>query len=221
MTPVLAADPLDYSTWLLARSAGITAYVVLSAGVVLGLAMALRLVKPRRRAVVVVLHERLGLLALGLLGLHGLLILFDGWLKPGLLGVLVPFTMDYRPLWTGLGIIAFYLTAALSLSFYLRARIGARRWRSAHRFIPVAWGLATLHVLFAGTDAGSLGMQVPLALVVATVLAMLGFRWLAGAPRAPVRVPMRAPVAAPEPDPEPVPVHDTLWIGHAGGHDRR
>ena len=39
--------------------------------------------------------------------------------------VLVPFTLDYRPLWTGLGILAAYGAAGLSLTYYARRRLGA------------------------------------------------------------------------------------------------
>ena len=38
--------------------------------------------------------------------------------------------MEYRRLWTGLGIVAGYLAAALGLSFYARKRIGTKRWRA-------------------------------------------------------------------------------------------
>ena len=41
--------------------------------------------------------------------------------------------MDYRPVYTGLGIVAGYLAAALGLSFYARRRIGAKLWRKLHR----------------------------------------------------------------------------------------
>jgi hypothetical protein len=43
--------------------------------------------------------------------------------------VLVPFTTPYRPFWTGLGILAGYLAAGLSLTYYVRHRIGSKRWR--------------------------------------------------------------------------------------------
>ena len=50
--------------------------------------------------------------------------------------------MSYRPLATGIGIIAGYLAALLGLSFYARRRIGARLWRRAHRLTIVVWLLA-------------------------------------------------------------------------------
>ena len=112
--------------------------------------MAARLVPVTARADLRVLHERIALLALGAVCAHGLLLLPDGWLRPGLHELLIPFTTSYRPVWTGLGICAAYLAAGLSLSYYARRRLGARRWRDAHRLIPVAWALAAVHVIGAG-----------------------------------------------------------------------
>jgi sulfoxide reductase heme-binding subunit YedZ len=192
---------LDHGWWLASRSAGIVAYLLLSASVVLGLAMALRLAPPGPTAKLRAVHERIALIALGAVAAHGLLLLGDGFLRPGLSGVLIPFTMDYRPLWTGLGILAGYLAAGLSLSHYARRRIGARRWRAAHRLIPVAWAMAAVHVIGAGTDAGSLWLQAPLALTMALILTLLGRRLLGeragrGARGPGARTPHRAPAPA-------------------------
>lgn len=198
MTP----DPLDYPFWLASRSAGVVAYVLLSASVVLGLATTTRLVRARG------LHERFALLALGSVAVHGLLLLPDTWLRPGLLGLLVPFTLDYRPVWTGLGILAAYGAAGLSLTYYARRRLGARRWRRAHRFIPVAWALAAAHVIGAGTDVVSLWLQIVLAATIAAVVALIVQRGLAGRSQPAGREPVRAGggTAGTEPAPsEPAP----------------
>ena len=217
-------DPLDYTWWLASRSAGIVAYLLLSAAVIAGLAMALRLGSPRTRRAVRGLHEQLALLALGATAAHGLLLLADPWLKAGVAGLLVPFAAPYRPFWTGLGVLAAYLATALSLTYYVRRRLGTRRWRLAHRFIPVAWAMAAVHVIGAGTDAGSRWLQAPLALTVVVVLGLLasrvvGLRRRAARGRAaaaPVPVPAVAPVPAPAAGGSPVP----LWSRAASGAER-
>src|SRR6478735_303269 len=169
-------NPLDYPFWLASRSAGVVAYVLLSASVVVGLAMALRLAPVRDLRV---FHERIALLALGVTAAHGLFLLPDGWLKPTLAQLLIPFAGGYRPLWTGLGILAAYGAVGLSLTYYARRRLGQRRWRNAHRFIPIAWALAVVHVIGAGTDARSLWLLVPVALTVGAAGWLLADRWLA------------------------------------------
>jgi predicted ferric reductase len=188
------SNPFDYPWWLASRSAGIVAFVVLTAAVVLGLVMATRLAPVKSRAAVRVAHERLALIALAAVGAHGLFLLGDPWLRPGLSGLIVPFTMNHRPLWTGLGICAAYLAAALSLTYYVRRRIGTKRWRKAHRFIPIAWAIAAAHMLGTGSDAGTIWMDALFAASVASVGVLLGYRLLK---------PARAPAARRAPAPAP------------------
>src|SRR3954452_19296741 len=111
-------NPLDYPFWLASRSAGVVAYVLLSASVVLGLAMATRLAPARDLRVS---HERVALLALGAVAAHGLLLIPDRYLRPGLSELLIPSTTGYRPLWTGLRVLAAYGAAGLSLTYYCGA----------------------------------------------------------------------------------------------------
>jgi methionine sulfoxide reductase heme-binding subunit len=144
----------SHAFWLASRAAGVVALVLLSASVVLGLTMAAGL--PRKPAVKRRLrfaHEHVALTALAAIAVHGGLLLGDPWLRPGLGGVLVPFTLHYRPLFSGLGILGGYLAALLGLSFYVRRRIGVRRWRRLHRLTPAVYALAAMHALGAGSDA--------------------------------------------------------------------
>src|SRR4051794_26325448 len=104
--------------------------------------------------------------------------------------------MSYRPTWTGIGILAGYLTAGLSLTYYARQRLGARRWRAAHRLIPVAWAMAVVHVIGSGSDAGSLWLQIVLALTMSAVLTLLGYRVLGGRPARDPTPRRRAPAPA-------------------------
>jgi sulfoxide reductase heme-binding subunit YedZ len=171
-------NPFDYTWWLASRAAGIVGFIALGAVAILGLISALKLVSPATAARMRPWHERLALTGLGCITAHGLLLLGDSWVNPGLTGIAIPFTMSYRPLWTGLGIIAFYCLAVFGLSFYQRRRIGARRWRSAHRFASVAFVLGGVHALMAGTDAGSplmLGIIIGFAVI---VVALAGARAL-------------------------------------------
>jgi methionine sulfoxide reductase heme-binding subunit len=188
-------NPFHYTWWLGSRAAGIVGFIALGAVAILGLISALKLVSPATAARLRPFHERLALTGLGAIALHGTLLLFDPWLHPGVTGVLIPFTMPYRPLWTGLGIIAFYCLAAFGLSFYARRRVGARRWRSAHRFASAAFVLGGLHALFAGTDARSpLLLAIILGFFVA--IAIMGAARILGFPvkqKRPARVVRTAP----------------------------
>ena len=147
------AAPANYVWWLAGRSAGIVAMLLVAASVIIGLGMAARVIPPRWRRDAVRVHQHLALIGLGAIAAHGLLLAADPWLKAGWKGILVPFAIGYRPLWTGLGIIGGYLAVILGLSFYVRRRIGARLWRRMHRFTVVVYVLSLVHALGSGTDA--------------------------------------------------------------------
>ena len=154
-------DPARYIWWLTSRSAGIVALVLVSLSVILGLTMATRiLARPGLNRTLVRVHEQLALVALTAMAIHGATLLGDSWLHAGVRGLIVPFTMGYRPLWTGLGMIAAYLAALLGPSFYLRRRIGAKLWRRLHRATALVWALGVAHTLGAGSDAGAVWLRM-------------------------------------------------------------
>jgi sulfoxide reductase heme-binding subunit YedZ len=163
---VSATDPTHYVWWLVSRASGVVSLLLVSASVTIGLLMASKIVRKRGAAPVLVrVHEQTALAGLIAIAVHGIALLGDRWLNPGVGDLVVPFTMSYRPAFTGLGIVAGYLAALLGLSFYVRRRIGARLWRRLHRATVLVWLLGVIHTLGAGTDAGSPWLQ---ALMVAT-----------------------------------------------------
>jgi hypothetical protein len=103
--------------------------------------------------------EHIALIALVAIAVHGLALLGDHWLKPGLRGIAVPFAISYRAHFTGLGVIAGYLAVLVGPSFYLRRRIGARRWRQLHRATVIVWILAVIHTLGAGSDGTTMWLR--------------------------------------------------------------
>jgi sulfoxide reductase heme-binding subunit YedZ len=188
-------DPLDYGWWLASRASGITAFLAVSCSVALGLAMATKVLRGRVQAPwIMKLHEHLALVGLVAIAVHAITLLGDRWLDPGVGGLLVPFSMGYRPLFTGLGIIAAYLAAILGLSFYVRRHVGTRRWRSVHRLTLLVYVLGVTHALGAGSDAATPWMRAILLATGAPILFLALLRWLPGAPA-------RAQPARARPDP--------------------
>ena len=171
--------PLHQVFWLASRAFGISAMVGLAGSVGLGLAMAGRMVRrPGLPARLRRGHESLTLVTLGLIAVHGGLLLFDSYLRPGLTGIMLPFAMAYRPVFTGLGIIAAWTAAILGLSFYVRRRIGTRTWRFMHRFTVVTYVMALVHVAGAGTDARSPWMIALLTALTAPLAFGFSYRML-------------------------------------------
>lgn len=185
-------NPLHYGWWLASRASGLLALGLVTVSVVLGLAMAgKRLRRPGLKRSMMALHEQTAIAGLVAIAVHGATLLGDRWLHPGVKGVLVPFAMGYRPLFTGLGIIAAYLAALLGLSFYARRRIGPRLWRTAHRATVLVYVLAVVHVLGAGTDAGTPWLRTALVASALPIAALFLLR--IGQQRRPARRDPRHP----------------------------
>ncbi len=142
--------------WLAGRASGLLALVLVTISVGLGLAMAGKVMRrPGLSRKLMAIHEQTALAGIVAIAVHGITLLGDPWLHPGVSGVTVPFTMGFRPVWSGLGVVGGYLAALLGLSFYARKRIGARLWRKAHRATVVVYLLGLVHALGAGTDASA------------------------------------------------------------------
>ena len=185
-------DPTHYIWWLLSRSAGIVALTLVSFSVLLGLTMATKIVqRPGLGRKLARLHEHLALVALSAMVVHGATLLGDPWLHVGVKGVLVPFAMGYRTLYTGLGMVAAYLAAVLGLSFYARRRIGARLWRKLHRATALVWVLGVVHTLGAGSDASTIWLRVVMLVTGAPIVFLLLVRIFDRRPAA-----VRAPAPA-------------------------
>jgi sulfoxide reductase heme-binding subunit YedZ len=171
-------DPGQHVFWIASRASGVVALILAAVSVGMGLAMAMRAAKgPGAMARLKQAHEATALTALIMIAAHGLTLLGDSYLRPGLAGIAIPFVMSHRPLWTGIGIVGGWLAALLGLTFYVRRWIGPRLWRRLHRWTLAVYVLAVIHTLGAGTDARSawllvivIGTAAPLAVLAAARL---------------------------------------------------
>lgn len=175
------ADPISFLWWLVSRASGIVALVLISLSVIMGLAMSTRVLgRPGANRTIAKLHEHVALTALLAIGAHGLSLLGDHWLKPGWVGITVPFALAYRPQFTGIGILGGYLALLLGPSFYLRRHIGARRWRRLHTLIFVTWILCAAHALGAGSDAQRLWLRAIVFVPAVPIAYLFALRVLRG-----------------------------------------
>jgi predicted ferric reductase len=102
------------------------------------------------------LHQHTSLLGLGFGLFHGLILLGDHYIGYTLVQVLVPFaSTTYKTLAVGLGQVAFYVMALVSLSFYVRRHIGRTVWKVLHMFSFGVFALALLHGIASGTDSST------------------------------------------------------------------
>ena len=144
---------------LLLQASGIVALLWAYAGLVLGLAISIRMPnhrggRPRRmawRPAVVTWHRQLNIAVIALTLLHALTYAVA---VPGgsFLVALVPWTAHLEGLGYTLGVLSLYLAVLLGPSYYLRRHLGRRTWLVAHQLAAVSYALGLWHALFLGSD---------------------------------------------------------------------
>ncbi len=148
-----AATTSPAAYWYLTRGTGTVALILLTLSVALGVANVRRLRTARMpRFVLDGVHRTASLLAMVFLLLHILTSLLDGYAPIRVVDVVVPFVSAYRPLWLGLGAVAFDLMAAIVITSLLRRRFGYRAWRVTHWAAYASWPVALFHALGTGSD---------------------------------------------------------------------
>ncbi len=170
--------------WYLARAGGIVAYVLLWLATCWGIMMSSKVVKglvsvPKAYS----LHEFLPILGVVFAALHAMVLLGDSYIGFDVWQLLVPFTSSYEPFWTGLGTLSFYLFLALVASSYLRKQIGQKLWRVFHYTSYLAFLVALLHGIMAGSDSGILGMRALYLTTGGISLFLVYYRMLSYSPR--------------------------------------
>ena len=165
--------------WYVTRSAGIIAYLLLWFSTVWGLAVPSKLLNTVLAPTFTVdFHEFTSLLSIGFTLLHVFVLTIDRFLPYTPLQILVPFLSPYRPFWVGMGVIAFYISLLVTVTFYLRGKIGMKAFRSIHMLSLIGYLGVTLHGIYAGTDSPLVSMQL-LYKGTALVVIFLTVYWLA------------------------------------------
>jgi len=201
----LVADTKAY--WFMARAGGFVAYLLLWFATLWGIMMGSKLTKG---ALAFGLHEFLPILAMVFAALHAIVLLGDQYIGFSVLNLLVPFSAPYQPLWTGLGTLSLYLSVALIASFYVKSLVSRKVWRMFHYTAYLAFFMALVHGLMAGTDSSLPAVRWMYLLTGASLIFVTFFRILTaqseqrGARRATV------PLSVLQPQLVPVPVTESM-----------
>lgn len=174
----------DPTFWLLARTGGFTAYVLLTLSVLAGIAVKTRpFGKAVRPAAQTDTHRALALAGLGTLCLHAVALVLDRTVKLPLYALVVPLTSPYRPVAVALGVLTAELMLLVYASFSLRKRIGARNWRRLHWATYAIFAGATAHGLAAGTDTTRPWAFALYLAAIGAVSTASAWRWLITRPQ--------------------------------------
>jgi sulfoxide reductase heme-binding subunit YedZ len=172
------------SLWYLTRSTGLVSLILLSATVVLGTVASVGWTTDRwPRFLSQSVHRNLSLFCLLLIGVHIVSTVGDGYVPIGFGDAVIPFRSPYRPLWVGLGALAFDMLLAVAITSALRRRIGVAAWRGVHWLAYACWPIAAVHGLGAGSDARLPGATLVFVLCTGSVAAAVAWRLAVGRAR--------------------------------------
>jgi len=162
--------------WYLTRASGTVSLILLTASVVIGIAAVARLRGPGvPRFVVDGVHRTASLLAVAFLAVHIITSVLDSFASISLVDAVIPFVGSYRPLWLGLGTVAFDLLLAVAITSLVRDRMGHATWRGVHWLAYLAWPVAVVHGLGTGSDVHQSWLQlITVACVLAVLAAVVG-----------------------------------------------
>ena len=154
-TSMLGSEAKVY--WYLSRGTALVSFGLLWLSMMLGLAITNHLARvwpggPTAFGI----HEYTSILGLGFGLFHGLILMGDRYINYTLMQVLLPFaSVNYRPVWVGLGQVAFYFWGLLVISFYIRKRIGTKTWRLIHYASFFTFLMVFIHGVTSGTDTST------------------------------------------------------------------
>ncbi|GAA4679411.1 ferric reductase-like transmembrane domain-containing protein [Frondihabitans cladoniiphilus] len=168
---------MDEALWAVGRGTGVAALVLFTASVVLGIiTRSGRPLPGLPRFSVTLVHRNVSLAASLFLVVHVVTLMFDPYALLNLLDVFVPFFGSYRPVWQGLGTVAFDLLIVIVVTSLLRNRLGPRVFKAIHWLTYAMWPIALAHAIGNGTNGVEGWFLVLSGVCVLAVLASFGWR---------------------------------------------
>jgi predicted ferric reductase len=164
--------------WYITRASGLVAYLLLWLSTAWGLAVSSKILDQLlHRTFTYDFHQYISLFAIGFTFLHILVLLFDGFMPYSVPQILLPFISPYRPLWVGIGVIGLYIMLLVTVTFYMRSRIGMGTFRVIHFLSLLGYLGAAVHSVFSGSDSSLVSVQL-LYIITFLIVVFLTAHWL-------------------------------------------
>lgn len=183
--------------WYVTRASAMVAWALLTVSAIWGILLSTRILRRiDNPGWLQDLHRWMGGAAMLMTALHMVSLMLDSWARFSVSQLLVPSAASYRPVPVALGIVAFYLLAAVQGSSLLMHRLPRRFWKGLHYASYAAVLLVSLHAGWSGSDVGAWGYQLTailllLLLVAATILRITAPGATAAASTATVTAPVQ------------------------------
>jgi sulfoxide reductase heme-binding subunit YedZ len=188
------------TNWVLLRAAGIGGYLMLFLAIAWGLVATTSIVTARiSKPSANLFHQFVATSGLALIGVHMGLLVIDRFMPFAPSDVLIPLHATYRPVATGLGVVAMYATVLIVVTSWLRKPIGVAWWRRIHLLAVPTFMLALAHGIFGGSDTERpwmVAMYAITGLSLVFLTLVRGFTYGYRPPRPPPPERARAKIAA-------------------------
>lgn len=141
------------SSWSVIKAAGFTSLVFLACSLIIGIFAYSTQAHPKRKAVLIVIHQASGWISLWSGLLHGVVLTIDQYEPFSIQAVFLPFSASYEPLASGLGTIGFYLLLIVILTSDFMKRVGKIVWKNLHYLSYLAMLISIVHGFLIGSDS--------------------------------------------------------------------
>jgi hypothetical protein len=185
IVPAASQYQAQMRLWLAGRATGITAYVLLTLLVSLGLVLShpVNQTTWKLSKRLFPWHENLWVFVVAFMAAHIVSIVLDPYAGVGLQGTFVPGLSSYRSVPVALGSLAMYALLATGLTARYTKLLPAGWWLKLHRLSLGVFILAWTHGILAGTDSDALrSLYVVSGL---TVVGAAAYRYWVGKRRRP------------------------------------
>jgi sulfoxide reductase heme-binding subunit YedZ len=158
VVPATSAYQAQVRVWLAGRATGITAYLLLTGLVSLGLILS----HPTNQSTwklskrIFPWHENLFVFVMAFLVAHVVSIILDPYAGVGIAGSFIPGLSAYRSAPVALGTLGLYAALVSGITGRWTKLLPQGLWLRIHRFSLVAWIMSWMHGILAGTDSAAL-----------------------------------------------------------------
>ena len=178
--------------WYLSRSAGIVAWLMLTASVLWGIVLATDLFpRWRRNASLLAMHRWLAGLTFFFIAGHLVTLLFDSYAPFRIVDFVVPYAGTWRPTAIAVGVVALWALIAIQITALAMKKLSKKWWRSVHIASYFVFWAVSIHAALAGTDTSKPLYMVTAIMALAAVAFAASYRALSHT--LPKRKPARAP----------------------------
>ena len=177
--PATSTHQAQLRVWLGSRAAGMTALLLLTFEVVIGLILSHPTNKStwRRSTRLCPWHEHAWVFTVAFVAVHVAAIAVDRYAGVGWLGALVPGVSEYRTVPVAIGTLSLYALLITGLTARVTRLLPAGWWLRLHRLSLVVLALAWAHGILAGTDSAA-GVPIYAASFSAVVAAAAYRYWI-------------------------------------------